>query len=655
MLHHRFLALSVLLVVLAAPVIGRAADASAARALPPSVLPISDCPSVPAEADPLLLRYLDIRSAGAGRWSADNSELAFATSWTGTYQAWRMPAAGGFPQQVTFFPDPVGAFDFSPVDPDLMLCTVASGGNERSQIYTLQRDGSHLTPVAVDPAVWHNLGGWSRDGRFVAFTMNNRDERFFDVWVADLQTGTQRLVWQVDAIANAGAFSPDGKHLLASISNTNYDSDLYVIDLTTSQATRLNPTQGDAAFDGGTWADDRTVYCISDFEREFGGIARFNIDQPEHVEWVYTPEADVSGLRISYNGQYLAWTENRDAFENAVVARRDSLQRLPVPDVPPGVQGVGRFSWDNRYLVLQSTGPTGPGDLYRYDLAKHTTLRLTTSGTGGLDQSGFVVPQVVRIKSFDGLAISALWYEPTGPKPSGGWPVVVSAHGGPEGQTQPWFDPQTQLNLSHGIAVLAPNPRGSSGFGRTFEHLDDSGKRLDSVHDYVAFRDWLVAEGKADPARIAISGGSYGGYVVLAALTFYPDKFSCGVCQFGIANFISFLENTAPYRRPLREAEYGYLDRDRTMLEQISPLSHIASVTAPLLIMQGANDPRVPLSESTQMYEALKATGRDVELLVFADEGHGFVKRENRAIAWGAEQNFVAKHLNIASAPPATD
>lgn len=617
----------------------------AARPLPPSVMDISDCPSLPVENDPLLLRYLDSRSYGAGRWSADNSEIAFSTNWTGTSQKWRMPASGGFPQQITYFSNAISGCDYSPVDPNLMLVGVTEGGNERVQLYITSPDAVRLDPLLVNPEVFHRPGGISRDGQWLNFTRNDRDERWFDLWVVNIYTGEERLLWAPDANLSGGPWSPDGSAFLCSDSVSNFEVKRYLVDFATGERTLLTPEGAVAVFNTPRWLDNENIFFLSDHGREFNNLARININRPGEVEWVHTPDADIETMQISHDGRWIAWSENHDGYEHVTITSLPDLTPLPAPEIPRGLQMASEFSWDNRYILLQTTGPTGPGDIYRYELATGAVLRLTYSGTGGIDRSTFVEPSVVRIPSFDGLEISALWYEPDTPKPAGGWPVVVEAHGGPEGQSQPYFNPQVQMYLSKGYAVLLVNPRGSTGFGKTFEHLDDIELRLDSVHDYVAFRDWLVAEGHADESRIAIVGGSYGGYVVLAALAFHPDKFTCGVDLFGIANFVSFLNNTAPHRRAVREAEYGFLDRDMDFLVSASPINHIGNVTAPLLIMQGANDPRVPLSESTQMYEALKALGRDVELLVFADEGHGWAKRENRIIAWGTELNFLEKHI----------
>jgi dipeptidyl aminopeptidase/acylaminoacyl peptidase len=372
------------------------------------------------------------------------------------------------------------------------------------------------------------------------------------------------------------------------------------------------------------------------------------------LQWVYAPPRDVESLSISENGRWIGWVENEDGFGEAHLATLPGLYGIdglkPGADslpIPRGIQAIGRFSPDSKFVTLQAVGPSGPSDIWRYELATGEAVRLTHASLGGVDTASFVTPEVQNFASFDGTPLSALWYAPRGEKPAGGWPVIVVAHGGPEGQARPYFDPQVQLYLSLGAAVLELNPRGSSGYGKTFMTLDNVARREDSVRDYAHARDWLVEQGLADPNRVAITGGSYGGYVVLGALTLYPDKWAAGVGSVGISNFVTFLENTGAYRRAIREAEYGSLANDRELLERISPIHRVESITAPLLLIHGTNDPRVPVGEAQQMHAALKALGRDVDLLVFADEGHGLAKLENRAIAWQRELEFMKRNLGL--------
>jgi dipeptidyl aminopeptidase/acylaminoacyl peptidase len=604
-------------------------------------------PPPPApKPDPALLRYLNVRYAGAGRFSADGREIAFTTNWTGTSQKWRIPVDGGFPQQITFFEDSIDFCDFSPVEAQLMLCGVASGGNERTQLYFTAADGTGLTPFYANPDVIHRMGDWSRDGRLLGLATNERDSQFFDVYVHDMQTGQRKLVLQKDANLGALGFSPGGKYMLLAEYMNNFDNNVYLAQLATGVVTLLTPHADPARYGSCCWADDHTVYLLSSEGREFTGLARMDVAFPK-LEWLVTPQHDVEDLNVSDDGRYIAWSENVDGFGEVHLATLPDFAPLPAPAMPAGVQRVGSFDRQNRYVLLQVSGPAGPTDLWRYELATGETLRLTYSSTGGLDRKSFVEARAVRYQSFDGLTISALLYEPRGERPAGGWPAIVMAHGGPEGQVRPWFDPLSQLYLSHGVALMMPNVRGSDGCGKRFSHLDDVGLREDSVRDYACARDWLVAQGIADPARIAITGASYGGYVVLAALTLDPDKWAAGVCSVGIANFVTFLENTAPHRRGVREAEYGSLQRDRALLERLSPVHKAAQITAPLLLVHGENDPRVPIGEAKQMYEALSGLGREVQLLSFPDEGHGTAKLENRALAWEREVAFLGAHLGF--------
>lgn len=599
----------------------------------------------PPAPDPALLRYLNVRYAGAGRFSADGSQLAFTTNWTGTAQKWRIPVDGGFPQQITYFADSISFCDFSPVDPDLMLCGVASGGNERTQLYFTAPDGTGLKPFYVNPEVIHRAGDWSRDGRYIGLATNERNPEFFDVYVHDTHTGQRRLLLQQDANLAALGFSPDGRYMLLGEYMNNFDNNTYLAELATGAITLLTPHSAPAKYSP-VWADSDTLYLLCSEGREFMGLARMEL-ATRALEWVRTPEHDIEDLSISDDGRIIAWSENVDGFAEVHIATLPGLKPLPAPALPAGVQRVGSFDRQNRYLMLQVSGPEGPTDLWRYELATGTTLRLTYSSTGGLDRASFVTARAVHYTSFDGLEISALLYEPQGQHPPGGWPAIIVAHGGPEGQVRPWFDPLSQLYLSKGVALLMPNVRGSDGFGKRFSHLDDAGLREDSVRDYLAARDWLAAQGIADPGRIAITGGSYGGYVVLAALALYPDKWAAGVCSVGIANFVTFLEHTAPYRRAIREAEYGSLERDRELLTRLSPVHKAGQITAPLLLIHGENDPRVPIGEAKQMYDSLQALGREVELLSFPDEGHGIAKLENRAIAWERELAFLSRHLDF--------
>jgi len=315
---------------------------------------------------------------------------------------------------------------------------------------------------------------------------------------------------------------------------------------------------------------------------------------------------------------------------------------------PPGLhRGSARlvFSRDSRMLALTFSGPAQNADVWLLDLATGSSSQLTLSSRAGIPKSSFVDPELVHYRSFDDLEIPGFLYLPDGARRDGGLPVIVEVHGGPEGQRRAEFNPLFQYLVSRGYALFAPNVRGSAGYGRTYTHLDDVEKRMDSVADLAAGARWLVESGIADPKRIAVMGGSYGGFMVLAALTTYPELWAAGVDIVGIANFVSFLENTGPWRRHLREAEYGSLANDRAFLESISPIHHVERITAPLFVIHGANDPRVPIGEAEQIVDALSARGVPVQYLRYANEGHGLVKLDNRLDAYPKVAEFLDMHL----------
>jgi dipeptidyl aminopeptidase/acylaminoacyl peptidase len=301
------------------------------------------------------------------------------------------------------------------------------------------------------------------------------------------------------------------------------------------------------------------------------------------------------------------------------------------------------FSPDSRQLAFSFTSSGRSSDVFVWNLEENAVSAATRSSHAGLPVESFVEPRLIRYSSFDGLEIPAWLYEPKGQ--SGPIPVVVIVHGGPESQTRPSFNFLAQYLAHHGYAVLAPNVRGSTGYGKTYSHLDDVEKRMDAVADLAHAATWLKAQPRLDGERLTVYGGSYGGFMVLAALSHYPELFTAGIDIVGISNFVTFLKNTSGYRRAHREAEYGSLARDRDFLESISPLNRADRIRGPLMVVHGANDPRVPLSEAEQLVEALESRGVPTQFLVFDDEGHGIVKLENKLIAYGAIVAFLEKHL----------
>jgi dipeptidyl aminopeptidase/acylaminoacyl peptidase len=382
--------------------------------------------------------------------------------------------------------------------------------------------------------------------------------------------------------------------------------------------------------------DGGSLYLATDRDGEFLRLVRLDLATLE-LEYLTPDDRDVEGVELSRDGRYLVASRNVDGYSDVVLFNGRG-RRMPDPRIPEGIVGGFEFSPDSGRLAFTLTAPERNPDVWVVDLPDGDARRLTRSSTAGIPPRSFRKPRVVRYTSFDDRRIPALFYEP-GAEDA---PVIVNVHGGPESQSRPAFAPVTQYLLGRGYAVFFPNVRGSTGYGKAYAHLDDVGLRMDSVEDLAYAAHWL---GERGHRRIAVMGGSYGGFMVLAALTEYPELWSAGVDIVGIANLVTFLENTGSYRRSLREPEYGSLEKDRALLESISPIHKAGDITAPLMVIHGKNDPRVPVGEAEQIVEQVKKNGGTVEYLLYEDEGHGLAKLKNRLDAYPKIAAFLDEHL----------
>ena len=590
-------------------------------------------------------RYLNIRAATNPRLSPDDREVAFLTNISGTNQVWSVPVAGGWPEQLTAYADPVSGFAYSPVDNRIVFLK-SSGGSEQDQIYLLSADGADITDLVVESGVTHYFGGWSWDGTKIAYTSNARDAAIFDPHILDLATGKSRRLAEEPVSMLAAGFSPNNDKLLIRKQTSGVDQDLYALTLATGELTHLTPHDGEAIFGGGQWSKDQsTLYITSNLDREYLTPAAIDLESRK-LSWLDTREWDIEGMNFSFDGTHLARQHNVDGqSELSLLSGGFGGKALAVPDLPPGMYSATQFSRDNRLVVFAYQTSTRPNDVYTWVPATRQLNRITISNLSGIPSASFVQPELLRYRSFDGLSVPAYLYMPkdvaAGERP----PCLVMMHGGPESQERPDFAGTWQYFLQRGYAILAPNVRGSSGYGKTYNHLDDVERREDSVKDMAAGVEWLKSTGKIDPDRLAVMGGSYGGYMVLAGLTLYPDLFQAGIDLVGIANFTTFLEKTSSYRRHWREVEYGSLEADRAFLDSISPLHRADRIKAPLMVIQGANDPRVPQNEAEQIVAAVRAQGGDVEYLLYLDEGHGLSKLKNRIEAYPKVADFLDRHV----------
>ncbi|MDX1658874.1 MAG: S9 family peptidase [Nitriliruptorales bacterium] len=592
--------------------------------------------------------YLEIRSASPSGFSPTGEHLLVSSNRPGTSQLFRMPSHGGELLQLTDFEEPVGG-GYLPHERRLLLAMDA-GGNERHQLYLTGddhdapvTDPQDLEPLVVDPDHIHRPGGVSRDGRWLAYATNRRNGTDFDVIVRDLGSGDETPVYEVGGWNGAAGFSPNGRYLaISSLTEKPGDNELRLLDRETGELVEIAPHDGEATVGAPSWLPDGSAFFFAtDVGRETVAIARYDVDRGS---WNYVIEGDWdTGCGIDWTGRHLLVARNVDGISEAELRDPYTLtvtRRVPLDELPGvGVAGGYRFSRDGSQLAFSYSSSAVPGDVWHLDTDTGELERLTSSPCD-VDPATFVDPELVRFPSFDGLEVPAFVFRPTTP-PEGRRPVVVVVHGGPESQYRPSFSPLVQYLVARGFAVVAPNVRGSTGYGKTYEHLDDVEKRLDSVADLGALHDWIAGTDDLDPDRCALYGGSYGGYMVLAGLAFQPDRWAAGVDVVGISSLVTFLENTSSWRRKFREREYGSLEHDRDFLEEASPITHVDEMRAPLFIIHGKNDPRVPLSEAEQLHDVLERNGIRSELLVYDDEGHGLAKLTNRVDAYPKVAAFL--------------
>ena len=580
-------------------------------------------------------RYLKIRGAWGASFSPDGRRVSFLTEITGVPQVWEVGAEGSsWPEQLTFYEERVTDAAYSPAG-NRLLFGMDAGGNERSQLFLLE-DGE-VTDLTRAPEAIHYSGGFSPDGRRIAYTATRRNGTDFDVFVQDLPDGEPQMVWEVSGYHMVVDWAADGRALIVSRHHSNVNNDLYRLDLSTGGATLLTPHEGDARFfDANVTPDGRSVYLATDRDGEFLRLARLDLATLSLV-YLTPDDRDVEGVELSTDGRYLVASRNVEGYSDVLLFNGKG-RRMPDPRIPEGIVGGFEFSPDSGRLAFTLTAPERNPDVWVLDLPDGDARRLTRSSTAGIPPRTFRKPEVVRYPSFDGRRIPALFHEP-GIENA---PVIVNVHGGPESQSRPAFAPVTQYLLHRGYAVFFPNVRGSTGYGKSYTHLDDVELRMDSVKDLAHAAYWLRERGHE---RIAVMGGSYGGFMVLAALTEYPELWTAGVDIVGIANLVTFLENTGSYRRSLRESEYGSLEKDREFLASISPIHKAENIEASLMVVHGKNDPRVPVGEAEQIVERVKKNGGTVEYLLYEDEGHGLAKLKNRLDAYPRIAAFLEEHL----------
>ena len=622
-------------------------------------LVMEDIPPIPDEIVGDLNRYQNVRSAGFRDWTADSKGIYVSTRFGDVSQIHRVDMPGGARQQITFYNEPIGGVSRQPGGSNVIF-TRDAGGSEFAQIFLLDPiDGT--TTMLTDGESRNGGTTWDRDGRRIAFTSTARNGASNDVWMIDPdEPSSAKIVLESPDGSSWGAaeFSQSGSKVLI----TNYvsiaDSRVNLLDLDTGAVTLLagGPDNRSANFPLAFDDANGGVWYVTDQGSEFRQLAWQPAEVGAAAEIVTSDiNWDVGGGAISHDRRRIAFTTNESGMSRVYLMDTRTRKYQAVDSIPTGLAFGLTFSPDDSQLAMTLNTATTPSDTYILALGTGPLeygelTRWTSSEVGGLDTSRFRSPELVSFPTFDEVdgaprQIPAWVYKPQGKGP---FPVVVSIHGGPEGQTRPGFSSVYQMWMDKlGVAIVLPNVRGSSGYGKTYLALDNGFQREDTVRDIGSLLDWIGTQADLDAERIAVFGGSYGGYMVLASSFHYSDRLKAAVDIVGISNFVTFLENTQDYRRDLRRVEYGD-ERDPAMrahLESIAPMNHVDRIKHPMLIVQGQNDPRVPVTESEQVVAALRSQGQSVWYMNAMNEGHGYRKKENRDIYQQATVLFFQEHL----------
>ena len=641
--------------------------------------------AVPAVADDdvreLVTRLAKVGSCTSPSFSPDAKRLAMICNLSGLPQVWTVPVEGGWPTQVTALDDQVTGIDWSPVDPEVLALSLAPGGGLNEQVYVVRPSGLSLERITEGGKINNRLFGWTPDGKYLLLGSNRANPGSLDSYVYHVGLGRLRL-----AAVNAGTgsiedVSDDGRWGLVSRVKSRGDSNLYLIGLHERADVLLTPHEPPGNFDNPRFSPDgRTVYLLSDLDRDRIGLARVRLqarpasreeiereereeeEEEEEAEergaeadapvtWKVgaseviagRDDADLSTFEITEDGKTAALLWNVAGESQLSFLDLATLKETPGPDLPGAIAGGLEFSKDGQLLAMNLSGANLPTDIWVLDRTSGALRQVTFSPHAGILLEALVAPKLVTFKAHDGLELSGWLYRPPGPAAAG--PVVISFHGGPEAQERPSFSYTYQALLSRGISVFAPNVRGSAGFGKRFVNLDNGEKRFDGIKDIKACVDFLVGQGIADPKRIGIMGGSYGGYMTMVGLTEYPELFAAGANLFGMINFETFFSHTEPWMAAISTSEYGDPATQKDLLQRLSPIHKVDRIQAPTIVLHGANDTNVPVVEAEQTVESLKKRGIPVEYVLFPDEGHGFRKTPNKVRSAVAIVEWFEKYL----------
>jgi len=631
--------------------LGTLAFAQSDEIAPNENLVAEGIPKVSASLAESVARYSEFRTAGFASWHPTRREMLIETRFGDTYQVHQVKFPGGARSQLTFFADRINGASYEPVHGDSFLFAKDVGGGEFFQIYLYDLKTGDIK-LLTDGKSRNTSARWSYQGDRIAYGSTKRTGNDVDIWAVNTSDpANARMVAQMEGGGwDVSDWSPDGKQLLVTNSVSAAESYVWLVDVASGKKELLTPKTGSETVSRGSaqfGKDGKGVYMTSDDGSEFQRLVY--TDLSSHKTAVLTPalQWDVDEIDLSKDGRWIAFEANEDGISALHVLDTKTAKEVPVPKLPVGVLWGLHWRDNSREIAFSLSTAIQPYDVYSVDLATGRVERWTFSETGGLNTSGFSQPQLIHWKSWDDRSISGFLYKPPA-KFAGKRPVIIDIHGGPEGQFRPDFNERDNYYINElGVAIIYPNVRGSTGYGKTFQKLDNGFLREGSYKDINTLLDWIQTQPDLDAGKVMITGGSYGGFMTLAVATNYNDRICCSVDVVGPSNLVTFLEHTSGYRQDLRRVEYGD-ERDpkmREFLESIAPANKAKNITKPLFVIAGANDPRVPASESSQMVEVVRKNGTPVWWLLGKDEGHGFAKKKNRDYEFYATVMFVKEYL----------
>jgi dipeptidyl aminopeptidase/acylaminoacyl peptidase len=595
-------------------------------------------------------QFMATTSLRGASFSADEKRIMFSSNESGIFNAYSVATTGGKPEALTkSTTDTTFGVAYFP-DDDRILYTRDAGGDENNHLFVRERDGSEkdLTPGTKIKA---GFFGWKKDGSAFYITTNERNPKFPDLYKVDVKTYARAMIFQNDEGLNASAISDDEKWIASNKPNTTNDSNIWLHNIEKKETKLITPHTGNVSFDAETFdPQSRKLFFRSNEGNEFSRLRTYDLDtgnvlDHEKANW------DIAYTYFSRDGRYRVTGVNEDGstvIRIVEVGKEGAEKPVTLPKLPSGeIRGV-TFSKNSARMAFYLNGDRSPSNLFVYDFASKSVKQLTETLSKEISPNDLVEAEVVRFKSFDGMVIPSIYYKPHGASPTNKVPAIIYVHGGPGGQTTRGYNAQIQLLVNAGYAVLGINNRGSSGYGKTFFAADDRKHGREPLWDCIEAKNFLASRGYIDHERIGIMGGSYGGYMTAAALAFRPEAFKVGVNIFGVTNWLRTLESIPPYWESQRKALYDEIGdpvKDKDVLVATSPLFHAKEILKPMMVIQGANDPRVIKAESDDIVEAVKKNNVPVEYVVFADEGHGFSKKKNQLEAYKKIVEFLDKYL----------